>query len=261
MQDIKDSSLLKLLEESTLGKDGKFSEIANKFKGTFDSGDKADINSVLIDVCINQKTRIAYPDKEDMDAPFNKEMFELYSKTPDTPAQYIPFILFPIIGTDKQTFAVIGANSPFNHEYNFVKIMEHLTLPINLVTANLNATKDREKITKERGHQIAYMTIINMIRAMTHELRNPTTASIGYTKRLIRMAEKHPRTTLSEIKEDLSIIDEEGTKAEDAIRSFDFAIKQKLSPPGKISRTSPKLWLNLQGTYDIAQAMKRRDVA
>jgi len=25
--------------------------------------------------------------------------------------------------------------------------------------------------------------------------------------------------------------------------------------------TSPKLWLNLQGTYDIAQAMKRRDVA
>jgi len=25
--------------------------------------------------------------------------------------------------------------------------------------------------------------------------------------------------------------------------------------------TSPKLWLNLQGTYDLAQAMKRRDVA
>ena len=25
--------------------------------------------------------------------------------------------------------------------------------------------------------------------------------------------------------------------------------------------TSPKLWLNLQGTYDIAQAMKKRDVA
>ena len=25
--------------------------------------------------------------------------------------------------------------------------------------------------------------------------------------------------------------------------------------------TSPKLWLNLQGTYDIAQAMKRREVA
>ena len=25
--------------------------------------------------------------------------------------------------------------------------------------------------------------------------------------------------------------------------------------------TSPKLWLNLQGTYDIAQARKRRDVA
>jgi addiction module HigA family antidote len=25
--------------------------------------------------------------------------------------------------------------------------------------------------------------------------------------------------------------------------------------------TSPKLWLNLQGTYDIAQAMKKRDMA
>ena len=25
--------------------------------------------------------------------------------------------------------------------------------------------------------------------------------------------------------------------------------------------TSPKLWLNLQGTYDIAEAVKKRDVA
>jgi addiction module HigA family antidote len=25
--------------------------------------------------------------------------------------------------------------------------------------------------------------------------------------------------------------------------------------------TSPKLWLNLQGTFDLAQAIKRRDVA
>jgi len=29
----------------------------------------------------------------------------------------------------------------------------------------------------------------------------------------------------------------------------------------EVLETSPKLWLNLQGTYDIAQAKKRRDVA
>ena len=233
---IGDKNLAELLMDIELENDRELNEKAKDFRAEFFNKSQ-EFDSVIIDACLRQETKIIKPGQIDMDALYNKEICELYgvnSGYSDNHSDCPPLLMMPIIGSDKRTFAVIGAVNPFGNDNCLDYVLEKLELPRAIVTGKLQNSKLRERMTRERGHALAWMKSIDLVRTITHELRNPNTAFGGGLNRLYKESQEHPDVTLGERQEKLESLRDLAARMDYVLRAIDAA-SVKTTPPEKIN--------------------------